>query len=170
MPDAQRDNDEPDNNVNECHVIRSSTVIQVWQCVNSPSHPCCVCVFFRLYSGSLVHAIAHELMRGIEPETLLTGASLAVELYQNLQAAVEHELDNDFIVRMRTRAGPRERRACSDPADELSKIFKHLMDDEEDDDDGDKVYEETCNRRIRHVSRAHTEDPRAKKCELVKWC
>ncbi|XP_060756998.1 protein asteroid homolog 1-like [Neoarius graeffei] len=149
-----------------------------WQCCLNNSfnlnqllnHPVPEPELAWLYSGSLVHAIAHELMRGIEPETLLTGASLAVELYQNLQAAVEHELDNDFIVRMRTRAGPRERRACSDPADELSKMFKHLMDDEEDDDDGDKVYEETCNMRIRHVSRAHTEDPRAKKYELVKWC
>lgn len=130
----------------------------------------CVCVFFRLYNGSLVHAVAHELMRGIEPESLLTGASLAMELYQNLQAAVERELDDDFIVRMRTRAGLRERRLCNDPADELSQMFKHLMADEEDDDDGDKIYEETCNVRTRHINRAHTEDPRAKKYELVKWC
>ncbi|XP_026766939.2 protein asteroid homolog 1-like [Pangasianodon hypophthalmus] len=123
-----------------------------------------------LYSGSLVHTVAHELMRGVEPESLLTGASFAVELYRNLQAAVERELDDDFIVRMRMRAGPTSRSARCDPADELSKMFKHLMADEEEDDDGDKIYEETCSVRTRHVSRAHTEDPRAKKYELVKWC
>lgn len=128
-----------------------------------------VWVFFRLYSGSLVHAVAHELMRGVEPETLLTGASLAVELYWNLQAAVERELDGDVIVRMRTRAGPRVHRAQSDPADDLSTIFKHLMADEEEDDNGDKIYEESCNVRTRHASRAHTQDPRAKKYELVRW-
>ncbi|KAM9431848.1 single-strand DNA endonuclease ASTE1-like isoform 1-T1 [Clarias gariepinus] len=123
-----------------------------------------------LYNGPLVHAVAHELMRGVEPESLLAGASLAVELYRNLQATLERELDNDFLIRMRTRAGPRGRRVNDDPADNLSKIFKHLMANEEDNDDGDKIYEETCSVRTRHVSRGHIEDPRAKKYERVKWC
>lgn len=109
-------------------------------------------------------------MRGVEPESLLAGASLAVELYRNLQATLERELDNDFLIRMRTRAGPRGRRVNDDPADELSKMFKHLMANEEDNDDGDKIYEETCSVRTRHVSRGHIEDPRAKKYERVKWC
>ncbi|XP_017308370.1 protein asteroid homolog 1 isoform X2 [Ictalurus punctatus] len=123
-----------------------------------------------LYRGSLVHTVAQELMKGVEPESLLTGASISVDLYRNLQAAVERELDDDFIVRMRTRAGPRARRVWNDPADEMSKMFKHLMADEDDDDDGDNIFEETCSVRTRHVSRARTEDPRAKKYELVKWC
>lgn len=131
-------------------------------------------MFIRLYSGSLVHTVAHKLMKGVEPESLLTGASFAVDLYRNLQAAVERELDHDFLLRMRTRVGqraePREHRGQDDLADELSTIFKHLMQDEEEDDIDDKIYEEMCSARTRHVSRAHTEDPRARKCQLVKWC
>ncbi|KAF7692106.1 protein asteroid homolog 1-like [Silurus meridionalis] len=125
-----------------------------------------------LYSGPLVHTVADELMRGAEPESLLTGASVAVDLYRNLQAAVERELDDAFIMRMRTRAGPgpRGHRNRNDPADELNTVFKHLVADDEEDDDGDKIYEETCSVRTRHVSRAHIQDPRAKKYERVKWC
>ncbi|KAK2815338.1 hypothetical protein Q7C36_023604 [Tachysurus vachellii] len=126
-----------------------------------------------LYSGSLVHAVAQELMRGVEPETLLAGASFAVELYRNLQAMLERELDDQFIIRIRTRAGPRGQRARCDPANDLSKMFQHLTTDEEKDeekDDGcDVFYEETCSARTRHISRAHTVDPRAKKYERVKW-
>ncbi|KAK3515666.1 hypothetical protein QTP70_026425 [Hemibagrus guttatus] len=123
----------------------------------------------RLYSGSLVHTVAQELMRGVEPESLLTGASLAVELYRNLQTVLERELDDQFIVRIRTRVGPKGRRARCDPVDELSKTFQRFMADEEEDDEGDKIYEETCSARTRHISRAHTDDPRAKKSERVKW-
>ncbi|XP_027011204.2 protein asteroid homolog 1-like [Tachysurus fulvidraco] len=126
-----------------------------------------------LYSGSLVHAVAQELMRGVEPETLLTGASFAVELYRNLQAMLECELDDQYIMRIRTRTGPRGQRARCDPDKELRKMFQHLMPDEEKDeekDDGcDMFYEETCRARTRHISRAHTVDPRAKKYERVKW-
>ncbi|KAF5891782.1 protein asteroid 1-like, partial [Clarias magur] len=63
-----------------------------------------------LYNGSLVHAIAHELARGVEPESLLAGASCAVELYRNLQAALKRE----------------------DPADDLSNAFTHLKANEPD--------------------------------------
>ncbi|KAM9431907.1 single-strand DNA endonuclease ASTE1-like [Clarias gariepinus] len=58
-----------------------------------------------LYNGPLVHTIAHELMKGVEPESLFAGASFAVELYRNLQAAVKR----------------------NDPADDLSNVFTHLM-------------------------------------------
>lgn len=130
-------------------------------------------MILSLYSGSLVHAVAQELVRGVEPETLLTESSFAVELYRNLQAMLELELDDQFIMRIRTRAGPRGQRARCDPANELSKMFQHLTTDEEKDEEKDEgcdmFYEETCSARTRHRSRAHMVDPRAKKYERVKW-
>lgn len=119
----------------------------------------------RLYSGSLVHAIAHELMRGVEPESLLTEALSAVKLYYNLQATVERDLDSNVIVRMRTRAGPEGQKAHCDLVDELFSADE----EEDDDDDGDQIYEKFCSTRTRHIVRAHTFDPRAKKYECVKW-
>lgn len=81
--------------------------------------------FIRLYCGSLVHGVTHELKRGLTPESLLAGAPVAIRLYQNLQAAVERELDDESVTRIRTRTWPGE---------ELSEEFKHLMDKDKDED------------------------------------
>lgn len=69
-----------------------------------------------------MHGVTHELKRGLTPESLLAGAPVAIRLYQNLQAAVERELD---VTRIRTRTWPGE---------ELSEEFKHLMDKDKDED------------------------------------
>ncbi|XP_062842131.1 protein asteroid homolog 1-like [Trichomycterus rosablanca] len=50
----------------------------------------------RLYCGPLVHGVAHELMRGVKPKSLLSKTPHAVELYQKLQAASQRELDRDL--------------------------------------------------------------------------
>ncbi|XP_026767306.3 protein asteroid homolog 1 [Pangasianodon hypophthalmus] len=124
----------------------------------------------RLYCGSLVHGAAHELKRGIEPESFLAGAPVAIRLYRNLQAAVERELDGDFVTRMRTRTWPRQHQA---PVDELSKAFQHLMDEDEDDEDqcmkDGKVLEETCSVRTRHKTKRRTPKSKSKKQERVSW-
>lgn len=136
---------------------------------------CVIVVLFffliRLYCGSLVHGAAQELRRGIEPESFLAGAPVAIRLYRNLQAAVEGQVDEDFITRMRTRAWPMERQT---PVDGLSKAFEHLL--EEDEQEGedqsmkdDKLMEEACSARTRHKTKRRTPKSRFKKQERVSW-
>ncbi|KAM9431903.1 single-strand DNA endonuclease ASTE1 [Clarias gariepinus] len=128
-----------------------------------------------LYCGSLVHATALKLRKGIEPESFLAGAPVAIRLYRKLRAAVELELDDNLVARLRTL--PREGRA---PVDELSKELEHLMDkDEEDDEDedededqctkDDKVLEEKCSVRTRHKTKRRSPKLRCKKHERVSW-
>lgn len=115
----------------------------------------------------MVHGAAHDLKRGIEPESFLAGAPVAIRLYRNLQAVVERELDGDFITRMRTRTWPRE---CRTPVDELSKDFKHLMDEDEDQSmQDDELLEETCSVRRRHKTKHTTPKSKPKKQERVSW-
>lgn len=119
-----------------------------------------------------MHGVAHELKRGIEPESFLAGAPVAIRLYRNLQAAVERQLDDDLVTRMRTRTWPRARQA---PVDELSKAFKQLMDEDEEEEDEDrcmkedKVLEETCRVRTRHKTKRKIPKCKSKKAELVSW-
>ncbi|KAI5088258.1 protein asteroid-like 1 [Silurus meridionalis] len=80
-----------------------------------------------LYCGSLLHGAAHELKRGRDPESVLTGSSVAISLYQSLHAAVVCELDDDFITKMQTRT-----RECQKSVDKLSNAFEHLMDEDEE--------------------------------------
>ncbi|XP_062842124.1 protein asteroid homolog 1-like [Trichomycterus rosablanca] len=120
----------------------------------------------RLYCGPLVHAVAHELMRGVEPESLLTKTPHAVELYQKLQAASEHELDRDLATRIRTRTGVRP---PTSQEDDLSELIKHLMDEDKEENDGDQTFEDRVRVRSRHRSRGQTHDPRSKKQERARW-
>lgn len=112
-----------------------------------------------------MHGAAHELKRGIEPESFLAGAPGAIRLYRNLQAAVERELDGDFMTR------PRE---LWTPVDELSKEFKHLMDEDENEDEDlhmkdEKLLMETCSVRTRHKTKRKTPNSKLKKQERVSW-
>ncbi|KAI5092489.1 protein asteroid-like 1 [Silurus meridionalis] len=120
-----------------------------------------------LYCGTLVHGAAHELKRGIEPESFLAGAPVAIALYRNLQAAVEHELDDDFIKKMRTRTWITEV-----PVDELSKTFTRLMDEDEDEPQSmmdDKALEETCSVRVRHKTKCRNTKSRSTKQDQGKF-
>ncbi|KAK2869643.1 hypothetical protein Q7C36_001514 [Tachysurus vachellii] len=96
----------------------------------------------RLYCGTLVHGITHELKRGIEPESFFAGAPVAIRLYQILQTAVEHELDDDLLMRMRMRKRPSESQAV---VDQLSQEFKHLMDEDEVEDENLQLSHEKQN-------------------------
>lgn len=108
----------------------------------------------------MVHGAAHALKTGIEPESFLEGASVAIRLYRNLQAAVERELDEELVTRMRERQ-----------VENLSKAFKHLMhkDEEERNEaqcskDGE-VLEQTGSARTRNKTRRRTRKPKNKKQE-----
>lgn len=135
----------------------------------------CICFVFifllRLYCGSLVHGAVHELKRGIEADSFLAGAPVAIRLYWNLQAAVERELGDDLIIRMRTRTWPRE---CQTQVDGLSKAVERLMDEDEQEDEeqcmkDDKVLEETCSVRTRYKTKHRTPKSKSKKQERVGW-
>ncbi|KAK3541444.1 hypothetical protein QTP86_025554 [Hemibagrus guttatus] len=118
----------------------------------------------RLYCGSLVHGVTHTLKRGMEPESLLAGAPEAFRLYQNLQTAVERELDEDLLMRMRTRMWPRESQAA---VDELTQEFKHLM-EEDKCMKKDKVLVKTLVQ-MGHKSKRKTTNSKCKKQERVSW-
>ncbi|KAF4076170.1 hypothetical protein AMELA_G00227380 [Ameiurus melas] len=117
-----------------------------------------------LFCGSSVHGVSHELKRGLEPESLLAGAPVAIGLYRTLAAAVERELDDDFVTRIRTRTWPVER---------LSEEFTHLMDEDEDPYAMKKKKEkkkrktttskESISGRTRHRTKWRTSNPTAPK-------
>lgn len=114
----------------------------------------------------MVHGVTHELKRGIEPESFFAGAPVAIGLYQNLQTAVERELDDDLLMRMKMRTRPSESQAV---VDQLSQDFKHLMDkDEVEDDeveDDDEVLEKTCSFRTKNKTKGKKTKSKSKKQE-----
>lgn len=104
------------------------------------------------------------LKSGMEPESFLVDAPVAVRLYRNLQTAVERELDDQLITRMRKR----ERQV---PVEELSEAFKHLTHKDEEKrnevqcrKDG-KVLEETGSVRTKNKTRHRTRKSKCKKQE-----
>uniref|UniRef100_A0A3B4EEN6 Asteroid homolog 1a n=1 Tax=Pygocentrus nattereri TaxID=42514 RepID=A0A3B4EEN6_PYGNA len=136
-----------------------------------------------LYSGLFLHHVITEMSRGITPESLLDGAPHALNLYQALREAVEHELGKDLVRRLRTkvkRAQPSECPAHQEPMDDISKYPIYEDDDEEDpcrgkngkaDYQDDKIFEEKCMVRTRHKAKRRTSkrDPKAKKSEYSYW-
>lgn len=123
----------------------------------------------RLYCGSLVHSIAHELNRGTEPKTFLAGSSVAISLYQNLQAAVERELDDDFITRLKTRTWQREHQ---ESVEETSRAFQNMSGEAEEKEShcmkDDKVPEKTCSIHTRHKTKHRTSKSKRKKRNHVR--
>ncbi|XP_027010423.2 protein asteroid homolog 1-like [Tachysurus fulvidraco] len=115
----------------------------------------------RLYCGTLVHGVTRELKRGIEPESFFAGAPVAIRLYQNLQTAVERELDDDLLMRMRMRTKPSESQAAV--VDQLSQEFTHLMAEDEVEDD--EVLEQTCSFHMKNQTKRKKQKSRSKKQE-----
>ncbi|XP_036414364.1 protein asteroid homolog 1-like [Colossoma macropomum] len=138
--------------------------------------------YARLYSGLFLHHVITEMSRGITPESLLAGAPHALHLYQTLREAVERELDEDLVRRMRAkvkRAQPSERPARRELTDDIS-MYLIYEDDEEDprtgkkgkaDNQDDEISEQKCLVRTRHKAKSRTSkrDPKAKKSERSCW-
>ncbi|KAL7840391.1 hypothetical protein AOLI_G00257140 [Acnodon oligacanthus] len=133
-----------------------------------------------LYSGLFLYRVITEMSRGITPESLLAGAPHALHLYQELREAVERELDEDLVRRMRAkvkRAQPSERPAHQEPTDDISKYLIYEDNDEEDPRRGKadfqdaEIFEQKCLLRTRHKAKSRTSkrDPKAKKSEHSYW-
>ncbi|KAL7835796.1 hypothetical protein SRHO_G00281430 [Serrasalmus rhombeus] len=136
-----------------------------------------------LYSGLFLHHVITEMSSGITPESLLAGAPHALHLYQVLREAVERELGEDLVRRMRTKVKWAQLSKCpahQEPMDDISKYLNYDDDDEEDpcrgkkgkaDYQDDKFLEEKCKVRTRHKAKRRTRkrDPKAKKSEYSYW-
>ncbi|XP_076866852.1 single-strand DNA endonuclease ASTE1 [Brachyhypopomus gauderio] len=108
-----------------------------------------------LYSGPLVHHAASSLNNISSAQSLLADAPYAVQLFRQLRDAVERELDLDLAAKMRT-SSAKERANASMQGwrgeSDLSRMFAHLMFEEEDDGD----YQGKQGRKSKTVDRDET--------------
>ncbi|XP_062842018.1 protein asteroid homolog 1 [Trichomycterus rosablanca] len=118
-----------------------------------------------LYGGSLVHGAAHEFMRGVRAEALLLGNPFAISLYRKLQAAVESELDDDLMIRMRTRAGPTRFLANQALVNELMVVKGEEEVGRNPSDEGSVMSKETCSAQ---TGKKKKRKPRAQNAKKVQ--
>ncbi|XP_067304256.1 single-strand DNA endonuclease ASTE1 [Pseudorasbora parva] len=139
----------------------------------------------RLYRGTLVHQVVGELRRGITLESLLMRGSSAEQFFKQLKDAIVSLVGEDFMKKMKTgleNSGARKTQSAykgqTQPIDDLSSCFEHLMhediDDYEDDDFTEKTSKGKGQRimsecsytvRTRHKAKARNADNPSKKFE-----
>lgn len=106
-------------------------------------------LFFRLFTGTLVHGLNRYLKGGQAPESLLGGGSLSGQLYSSLLDAVRNSSSKTHLsasaAQRRKRGGGRGRRGRGRGGrgartggrgtEEINNKFALLMNEEESDDD-----------------------------------